>query len=98
MSDTEQVASAMDEASEDDRRWFEAHPHRQHRIRLWRPGEGPPGYEPPATRLGWKWFVAVRQLRPGLRARLNFEAEGQPATGERAAARIFNLAMAGRLS
>jgi hypothetical protein len=32
------VLDAIDAASEDDRPWFEAHPRRQYRIRLYRPG------------------------------------------------------------
>jgi hypothetical protein len=92
------VLDAIDAASEDDRLWFEAHPRRQHRIRPYRPGEGPPGYETPQPRLGWRWFVVVRQLRAGVRMRLSFQAEGQPATGEHAAARIFQIALGGGLS
>jgi hypothetical protein len=91
-------APAIDAASEDDRLWFEAHPHRQYRIRPYRPGEGPPDYQTPEPRLGWRWFVVVRQLRPGVRMRLSFQAEGQPATGEHAASRMFELVLGGGLS
>jgi hypothetical protein len=89
---------AIDAASEDDRLWFEAHPRRQHRIRPYRPGEGPPDHQMPEPRLGWRWFVVVRQIRAGVRMRLSFQAEGQPATGEHAASRIFQLVLGGGMS
>ncbi len=78
---------ALDTGSEGDRLWFEAHPHRQHRVRPYIPGEGPPGQHDPAPRLGHGLFVVVRQLQPGVRVRLSFDAEGEPATGEYAASR-----------
>jgi hypothetical protein len=84
---------ALEAASEDDRLWFEAHPHRQHRIRPYRPGEWP--CHMPATHLGWHHFTAVRQVAPGVRMRLSFQAEGQPASGEHAASRIFQLVLGG---
>jgi len=56
---------AEDAASEDDRRWFEAHPNERQRIREPFPGElqaaVPPGH--------YVAGVAVIQLAPGVRAR-----------------------------
>jgi hypothetical protein len=92
------ASDAVDEASEDDRLWFKAHPHRQYRIRPYRPGEGPPDYETSEPSQGWRWYVVVRQLRAGVRMRLSFQAEGQPATGEYAASRMFKLVLGGGLS
>lgn len=83
--------TALEAASEADRLWFEAHPHRQHRIRPYIPGEGPPGHPDPVPRPGHGMFVVVRQLQPGLRMRLSFDAEGEPATGEYAASRRVAL-------
>jgi len=85
------AVDALEAASEDDRLWFEAHPHRQHRIRPYMPGEGPPGHPDPVPRPGHGLFVAVRQVKPGIRMRLSFDAEGEPATGEYAASRRVAL-------
>lgn len=78
---------ALDTASEDDRLWFEAHPHRQHRVRPYISGEGAQGQPDPTPRHGHGLFIVVRQLQPGVRVRLLFDAEGEPATGEYAASR-----------
>ncbi|WP_043367504.1 hypothetical protein [Belnapia sp. F-4-1] len=85
------AVDALEAASEDDRLWFEAHPHRQHRIRPYKPGEGLPGHPDPAPLPGHGLFVAVRQVQPGMRVRLSFYAEGEPATGEYAASRRVTL-------
>lgn len=83
-------ADGIEDASEADRLWFEARPHRQHRVRRHVVGEWP--VEPPApTRPGWCRFTLVRQLRPGARLRLTFAAEGEPAKGEHGASRLFDL-------
>jgi hypothetical protein len=52
----------------------------------------------PEPRRGWRWFVVVRQLQPGVRMRLSFQAEEQPATGEHAASRMFQIVLGGGLS
>jgi hypothetical protein len=90
--------SPADAAIEADRAWFEAHPHRRHRVRPYAPGEGLPELPDPVAPPGWKWRVIVRQTHPGVRARLSFCSDSDPAPGERAAARLFELVLGGRLN
>jgi hypothetical protein len=77
----------IDQASEEDRVWFEAHPTRSHRVRPFIPGETPEADPIPPT------HVAVRQVKPGIRVRLPLWLEGEPGPGEFAARRLFELAM-----
>jgi hypothetical protein len=89
-----EALNAVEAASEADRAWFAAHPHRSFRIRLHLEGEWPHGSleQPPP---GWRWFTVVRQLAPGVRMRRPFPMEGEPGTGEHAASRIFAMVMRG---
>jgi hypothetical protein len=56
---------------EDDRRWFERHPARSHRLRRAFPGETANGQ--PAT----SWIV-TRQIEPGKRVRVAFDPRERP--------------------
>lgn len=89
MTATDDDVTGLEQASEGDRIWFEANPHRRHRIRLYIPGEGLPLQSDPAPRPGHGLFVAVKQVEPGFRVRLSFHAEGEPGLGEFAASRRF---------
>jgi hypothetical protein len=91
---TDTVYDAMEAASETDRLWFEAHPHRSFRVRPHIPGEWPPGSLPARPR-GWRPYTVVRQVMPGFRLRLAFSAEGEPGQGERAAERLYEMMMRG---
>ncbi len=84
-----QTDDPVDRASEDDRMWFEMHPERSHRIRPYIPGEWPMEVVPTPTQ------AAVRQIQPGVRARLPLLMEGQPGPGEFAARRLFDIALGG---
>lgn len=86
-------ASAPSAFQEDDRRWFEANPGRRHRVRPFDPAEAPPGHPVPPRPAGWRNFTIVRQVKPGHRIRVVFAAEGEPATGERAAERLFEICL-----
>jgi hypothetical protein len=78
---------------EDDRHWFADHPGRCHRVRPFDPAEAPPGHPVPARPPGWRNFTIVRQVKPGHRIRVVFAAEGEPSTGEHAAARLFEICL-----
>jgi hypothetical protein len=95
---TAPALSTADAATEADRLWFAQHPHRQHRIRLYQPGEGLPELPDPSAPPGLRWFVIVRRTTTGAHLRLSFCSDAEPAPGERAAARLFELVLAGRLS
>jgi hypothetical protein len=79
--------------TEDDRRWFASNPARSYRVRPIDPAEIPDQHMMVARPAGWRHFVVVRQVRPGHRIRLAFTAEGEPATGERAAERLFQACL-----
>jgi hypothetical protein len=65
----------VDEVTDGDRLYFEQHPHRTHRIRSSHPCEiaqneiveGKPLTLPP----GLRWFTVVKNIIPGIRARLH---------------------------
>lgn len=81
--------AAMDRASEDDRTWFEQHPSRQHRVRPFVPGELPIS----AIAGDGIWIIAVRSVRPGVRARLPLYVRFMPPEDEYAALVVFELAL-----
>ena len=81
--------AAMDRASEEDRVFFEQHPGRQHRVRPFVPGELPVH----GVHGDGIWIIAVRNVRPGVRARLPLYVRFMPPEGELAAAAIFELAL-----
>jgi hypothetical protein len=54
-----------------DRKWFRAHPRRQHYVRPMLAGEFP------EARPGEHWYTAVRQVRPGFRQRWGFQWFGE---------------------
>jgi hypothetical protein len=88
-----QPGKAKPAFSEDDRRWFADNPGRSYRVRPIDPAEIPDQHLMAARPAGWRHFVVVRQVRPGHRIRLAFAAEGEPATGERAAERLFQACL-----
>jgi hypothetical protein len=90
---TDPALIAAVDASEADRLWFQAHPHRKHRVRPHIPGEWPHGYPERVPPPGWRWFTVIRQVQPGFRVRLALAFEGEPATDERAATCMFELVL-----
>ncbi len=74
-----------EQASEDDRRWFERHPNATMRLRPYVFGEFLPGAHDSSLQ-----YVLVRQIRPGVRQREPLEPDGpifqylrvDPETGE----------------
>lgn len=83
-------ACPIEAASLTDAEFFASRPERQYRIRPAIPGEFGPAEAGPLPRALQRW-VAVRQLRPGIRARASFILEGAPADTEQAAAAWFAL-------
>jgi hypothetical protein len=68
------LGKLVDKASEADRLFFERHPDRRHRVRLSHQAEIRQNeiiegerIDPPP---GFRWFTAVRNIRPGARMRL----------------------------
>lgn len=59
------VSDAVDLATENDREWFAANPERSYRVRLLVAGE----IACPRVAGDGLWYVAVRQIRPGVRVR-----------------------------
>jgi hypothetical protein len=81
------IIDPQERASDEDAAWFRRHPHRKHRIRAARPGEFGPGndFAPP---LGMHNLVAVRQVIPGVRIRLQFALRDWPSEREASARTI----------
>jgi hypothetical protein len=84
------VMKAIGRATAADRRWFQAYPFRQTYIR--------PAFrnEISEAQPGQLWYVAVRQIRPGVRQRWGFKWFGEALSeamiqGEEISATIFEL-------
>lgn len=64
-----------------DRRWFVKHKRRSHRVRPLAAGEvvelTDPGKSMPPLKDGWKRYVIVRQVKPGVRVRVPVDVTGQ---------------------
>ena len=83
--------AAMDMASEADREFFEQHPGREHHVRPFVPGELPVQAIPGDGR----WIIAVRNVRPGVQARVPLYVRYLPPDDEDVAAAAFRVSYDG---
>jgi hypothetical protein len=84
-----------DLGAEDDRRWFAAHPDRQHRIRPYLPGDCSLDRPMPALPRGCSWVTVVRQEQPGVRLRLTWQTAVPLRDGSERNAAFFFQVVAG---
>src|SRR3954451_1546662 len=82
---------AFEGGSDRDRQFFESHPSRNYRVRAALEGEFPE-----LTAPGGAWLmIAVRQLAPGVRARIPFVTNQYAPTGEAEARDLYSALTAG---
>jgi len=85
------LPAVADAASDKDRGWFERNPNRHHCVRPLVPGEMPLR----SVAGDGRWFVLVKRVLPGMRARLPVYLYAAPPDSEEAAEWLFRMAFRG---